>query len=86
MLRPFGFNERFRVRDRLEAELTRDRGRVAGLNANVEAFPDSILLDAVSGASGRYIGFPILQHLHDVGDIPKPRVDDFFIETQFRPC
>src|SRR5436305_8189469 len=64
-------NKRFRRVNRCEPELTRQRA-VAGLNANVKAFSDPILFDAVSGASGRNIGFPSFQHLHDVAYVPKP--------------
>lgn len=39
MLRLLGFNEGFRLRDGLEAELTRHHA-IAGVNANVEAFSD----------------------------------------------
>lgn len=56
MLRLLGFNQCFRIHDRLEAKLTRQR-EVAGLNANVEALPDPIFFDAVRGASGRNIAY-----------------------------
>src|SRR5215213_1117024 len=40
------------------------------MNANVEALPDPIRLNVVSDASGRHLGFPIFQHLHNIGHVP----------------
>src|SRR2546421_713093 len=46
MLRLLSFNEGFRVGNRLEPELTRQRGRVAGLNANMIPLANHVLATA----------------------------------------